>query len=270
VLATALDSGVALKKRYKRHVKQMAWEAKNAAKRQQAEESDYTADFYTKESRSVLYNYDDLLLYYTKLLLPYRKNTKVARFLARADKLRNPGFKIDYTMAKLEAGVEQPSSVWEEIAENKNDRIVLYQRLKNSDRLDLFPQKYNNYDTLVLALYAQKARINQYKDSALIVDKRWLSSDKDSGYIYFIKVKEDDDWNYGYIGPIDTTQAEVERWSYDFDDAMRFNKYEDEDLQLTKQMREFEMQDRPRYRVSDEKRFEDLKSNYGRFNYRGF
>lgn len=270
VLAKAQDSGVAKKKWYKTHVKQMAWEANNAAKRQQAEESSYRPDFYTEESRSTLYGYDDLLLYYTKLLLPYTKNPKAARFFKRAEKLRNPGFKIDYALAKLAAGEEQNSEVWAAIAANKNDRIVLYQRLKNMERLDLFPAKYNTHDTLVLALYAQKVRVNQYKDSVVLVDKRWVTMEKDSGYMYFIKVKQDDDWDYGYIGLIDTTQDEVERWAYEYEENIRYSKYEDEELQLSKQVREYEMRKRPRYRVTDEKRFEDLKPNYGRMNFRGY
>jgi uncharacterized protein YbaP (TraB family) len=271
VLAKSLDSGVAKPRWYKKHLKQLAWEANNEVKRQQAEESSLALDFYKEEDRSTLYWYEDILLSYTKLLLPYFDNSRAKRFFTRAEKLRLPGFKIDLAVAKLRAGVEQPSGIWEELAANENDRIVVYQRLKEIDRLDLFPKQYN-HDSLAMSLYAQKARINQYNDSLMFVDKHWVQDGKDSGYLYFFKIKEkdEDDWNYGYLGPIDTTKAEVERYGYEFDDEMRYSKYEDEDLQIRKQVREYEMRHRKRYRVTDEAEFEELKPKRGQYGFGGF
>lgn len=267
VLAKAMDSGVAKPRWYKKHLKQLAWEANNEAKRQQADEATLAPDFYKKEERSTLYNYEDILLHYTKLLLPYHKNSRAKRFLARAEQLKSPNFQIDLAVAKLQADVAQPADVWEQLTQNKNDRIVVYQRLMSAGRLDLFPSKYT-HDSIVMSLYAQKARINQYKDSVLFVTKEWVQTAKDSGYMYFYKVKQGDDWDYGYIGPIDTASTEIERYAYRFEDDIRYNKYEDESLQIRKQVREYEMKDRKRYRVTDEAEFEALKpkrSRYGGF-----
>lgn len=267
VLAKAMDSGVAKPRWYKKHLKQLAWEANNEAKRQQADEATLAPDFYKEEERASLYSYEDILLYYTKLLLPYSKNSRAKRFLTRAEQLKSPNFKIDLAVAKLQAEVDQPTEIWEQLAENKNDRIVVYQRLRAIDRLDLFPSTYT-HDSIVMSLYAQKARINQYKDSVLFVAKEWVNTGKDSGYIYFYKVKNEDDWEYGYMGPIDTAVAEIERYAYEFDDDIRYNKYEDESLQIRKQVRKYEMKDRKRYRVTDEEEFEALKpkrSRYGGF-----
>ena len=49
---------------------------------------------------------------------------------------------------------------------------------------------------------------------------------------------------YGYIGPIDSTVQEIERYAYTYDEDFNFNKYEEESVQLRKQIREFEMRDR--------------------------
>ncbi len=260
VLAMAIDSGAVKPRIYKKHIKQMAWEANNEVKRQQASEAILAPDFYKTETRNTLYEYEDILLYYTKLLLPYAKNSRIKRFLLRAEQLKSPRFKVDFTIAKVQAGVNQPKAIWEQLTENKNDRIVVYQRLKDIHRLDLFPKKYN-HDSLAIALYAQKARVNQYRDSLVLVDKHWVSTFKDTGYLYFFKVKSEGDWSYGYLGPVDTTIAEVERDAYDFDDEMSYSKYENEALQIRKQVREFEMAHRMRYRVTDETEFETLKSN---------
>lgn len=258
VLALALDSGVVKPRRYKKYIKQIAWEANNEVKRQQASEATLSSDFYKTESRNTLYDYEYILLSFTKLLLPYAKNSRVKQFFLRADLLKSPGFKVDLAIARLQAGIEQPEDTWEQLTENKNDRIVVYQRLKNIHRLDLFPTKYN-HDSLAMTLYAQKARVNQYKDSLLFVDKYWVCNTKDTGYLYFFKVSDEGDWKYGYIGPIDTAIVEIERNSYQFDDDIRYSKYENESLQIRKQVREVEMADRKRYRVTDEAGFEKLK-----------
>jgi len=267
VLAKGMDSGIAKPRWYKKHLKQLAWEANNEAKRQQADEASLAPDFYKDASRSTLYGYEDILLYYTKLLMPFHKNSRAKRFVNRAERLNTPGYKIDLAIAKLQAGVPQSADVWTLLTQNKNDRIVVYQRLKNIDRLDLFPNKYN-HDSLAISLYAQKARINQYKDSVVFVSKHWVQSAQDTGYLYFYKVKQDDEWDYGYIGPIDTTASVVERYSYTFEDNIRYSKFEDESLQIRKYVREYEMQDRKRYRVTDEAQFKDLvpkRSRYGGF-----
>lgn len=264
VLAKALDSGVAKPRWYKKHLKQLAWEANNEAKRQQADEATLAPDFHKEEERSTLYSYEDILLSYTKLLMPYHSTSRAKRFIARAENLKSPGFKIDLAIAKLQANVAQPTDVWQELAANQNDRIVVYQRLKKIDRLDLFPTTYT-VDSIVMSLYAQKARINQYKDSLLFVTKEWVHTKQDSGYIYFYKVKQDDEWEYGYIGPVDTAANEVERYSYEFEEDIRYNKYEDHDLQIRKQVREYEMRNRKRYRVTDEEKFEALKPTRGRY-----
>ena len=72
---------------------------------------------------------------------------------------------------------------------------------------------------------------------------------------------------YGYIGLIDSTVQEIERYAYTYDEDFNFNKYEEESVQLRKQIREFEMIDRKRYRVSDESELEDLKSLRRRYSY---
>ena len=75
---------------------------------------------------------------------------------------------------------------------------------------------------------------------------------------------------YGYIGLIDSTVQEIERYAYTYDEDFNFNKYEEESVQLRKQIREFEMRDRKRYRISDEPEFENLKSQRRRYNYGNF
>lgn len=271
LLATLVDSNVIKPKVYKSHLKQLIWEANNEAKRQKGSEASLTADFYTEVNRNQLYGYNAILEYYAVLLQPYSTSQKTKKFYDRAQRLVSPGFQLDMALIKLSnEGKLSPDEITT-LVENKNDRIVLYQRLKTMKRLNLYPTEYNNHDTLAMALYAQKARINQYRDSLLFVSKAWVSDGKDSGYMYFYKSKyKSEDWQYGYMGPIDSTEAEIERYKYDYDDDLGYSKYEDEALQIRKTIREYEMQNHPRYRVSDEPEFKNLQSKRRRFGYGGY
>jgi hypothetical protein len=120
-----------------------------------------------------------------------------------------------------------------------------------------------------MSLYAQKARVNQYRDSLIFVHKEWISTSQDTGYLYFFKLKPKDetDWEYGQLGLIDTTKKEIERYSYEFDDDLDFSKYEDQRTQIELAIRKFEMKDRKRYNVLDESEFESLRSARPSYRY---
>ena len=268
LLARTLDSNVTKKKVYKKYVKQLAWEANNEVKRQKAKEASKGNDFYNEANRNALYNYNEDLEYYAKMLMPYAKNSKVKKVFSRMDKLNSTGLKMDLAVLKLSSNMKVDNAIWEEFAGNTNDRIEIYQRLKKVNRLDLFPEQYS-YDDLVEALFAQRAYLNVNKDSLEFIKKEYTIIQKDTGYIYYFKSKSsyDDEWSYGYIGVIDTTKKELDKWGYDFEESISFNKYEDTDLQLRMQLRELQMQNRPRYRVSDEPEFEDLKNTRRRYYY---
>ncbi|MFT5056109.1 MAG: hypothetical protein ACI80H_000817 [Pseudoalteromonas distincta] len=68
------------------------------------------------------------------------------------------------------------------------------------------------------------------------------------------------------MGLIDSTVQEIERFACASDEYFNFYKYKDESVQLRRQIREFEMRDRKRYRVSDEPEFENLKRQRRRYN----
>jgi len=271
LLTELSDSGSIKPRKYRRYWKNIAWEAQNEVKRHKATESDQTTDFYKIESRRSLYSYNDLLKYYAKLLQPYRNKSTANEFFQKAGKINSALFIIDLAIIKLQGGESVAQDYWNSLAENKNDRIILYQRLKRINRLDLFPNVYT-YDSLSMSLYAQKARVNQYRDSLIFVHKEWISTSQDTGYLYFFKLKPKDetDWEYGQLGLIDTTKKEIERYSYEFDDDLDFSKYEDQRTQIELAIRKFEMKDRKRYNVLDESEFESLRSARPSYRYNQF
>mgnify|MGYP001579951332 CR=1 FL=1 len=192
LLSVLVDSGIVNARIYRKYWRHIAWEGVNEVKRQRGLEDNQSKDFYKTESRRSLYSYNDLLKDYATLLYPYAKKQKAHRYFQKAELINSPVFKIDLALVKLKAGATIQDTYWAEVASNKNDRIVLYQRLRDINRLDLFPAAYNT-DSLAMSLYAQKARINQYKDSMLFIHKSWVSDVSDSGYLYFYKIKDSDE-----------------------------------------------------------------------------
>ncbi len=268
LLTTLVDSGIVRPKRYRKYLNQLVWEGKNSIKRQKAKESYKGNNFEKESSRSGLFNYNDNLYYYSKLLLPYARKSKVKKYFTKLEEVRSPGLQMDLAILKLQNGEKIDAKVWEDFAANENNRIEIYQRLQAIGRLDLFPSKYTHQE-LVTGLYAQLSYINVLKDSLEFIQKDWAVVGEDTGYLYFFKSKSsyDDEWSYGYIGVIDTAAAELAKWDYDYDDDFRFNKYEDQALQLKMQLRILQMEDRQRYRVSDEPEFEALRNKRPNFYY---
>jgi hypothetical protein len=201
--------------------------------------------------------------------MPYYKNGAVKKLISRMEQVNSPGLQLDLAVLKVKNNVSVPSSTWARFCENENDRMELYTRLRDIDKLSLFPEV--EYSDLVRSLYAMENGINLYKDSLLFVKKEKVIIGKDTGYLHFFKSKEieekDDDWEYGYIGLLDDDNQVIPEEVKYYEDRVRFNKFEDEDLQLKMARRELEMQDRKRYRVSDEKEFEELKNTRRRYYY---
>lgn len=269
LLAVAVNKGDLKPRRYKRQVKDMVWEATNELKRQKSKESMNGLDFLKANSRSTIYNYNFNLERFFTILMPFHKNKKVKDLYSRAASLNSPAVQMDLAVLRQKYGIEQDVEVWHKMVESANDRIELYQRMQSSDLLEYYPKSVTQ-DELVYSLYAQRSFLNLEKDSLHFIQKDWITVGSDTGYVYFFKskTKNADDWEYGYIGTIDTASSKaLELWGYEFEDDFGFNKFEDEALQLKMQLRKLEMMERKRYRVSDEPEFKNLQTSRNRYSY---
>lgn len=268
LLAAAVGKEQLKKRNYRKYIKEIIWEATNELKRQKSKESINGLDFLKSNSRSTIYGYSSNLRRYFDVLMPFYNSKKVKVFFARAATLQSPGLLMDLAVLKQKYEINQPATIWEDYTRSDNDKIEVYQRLQSADLLEYIP-KYIMIDELVTSLYAQRSFINLEKDSLVLIQKNWAHLASDTGYIYFFKakLKDEDDWEYGYIGPFDTTAVELKPWNYEFEDDFGFNKFEKEDLQLKMQLRSLEMQNRKRYRVSDEQEFKNLATGRSRYMY---
>ena len=268
-LSLLVDSGIINKRRYKRKLKQIIWEANNEVKRQKSMEAGQSMDYYDKSSRYYRYSYNSSLYHYAVILMPFeKKNSKTKKFFERLDQLKSPALQMDLAVLRAKNGIEVPDSIWTKFAANDNDRIELYQKLRSAGLLALFPKEYNSQKAMAISYYADINNLSCSKDSIQFVRRDLTSLQGDSGVMYFFKSKRKygDDYQMGYIGllPLDSTQRILKTPEYYHDD-INYSKYDDLDLQLDLQIRKLEMAKRRRYRVEDEERFREL--NYRRSYY---
>lgn len=267
-LASLKDSGLIKKNVYKRKLKQIVWEANNEVKRQKATEAGNEPDYYETSSRYKRYDYNYSLYNYSVLLLPFeKKNNKVKKYFERIDELQMPGLSIDIAVLKAKNGIDVADSVWLNFAKSDNDRIVLYDRLKKADRLDLFPPAYSSQLQMAASMFAAEGNFNASRDSLTFVKRIFCNIDSDTGYLYFFKTKSrySDDWKIGYLGLLPADSSDAELLGNHVEDNMRYSKFDDLDLQIEMNLRKLQMENRKRYRVEDEPRFKEL--NYRRRYY---
>jgi uncharacterized protein YbaP (TraB family) len=253
----AADSSLLKKRLYRKQYKRLVWEAGNELKRQRSREIIKGGSFVEMASRNSLYSYNRDLWYYMNMLMPFHKKRKVAKFYTEVEQLQTPGIAVDLAVLKLVNKIEVDLAG---LLEDPNNAIVLYNHIKDWEQEEKFPSGVAT-NTMVASSYAQKASININRDSITFLGKYEAQTPDDSGYVYFFKTKGkyDDEWEYGYIGLFDTTQTLFGQHKLVYNTDMRYNKYENEDLQLRMQTRKIEMAHRKRYDVTDEEAFKSLK-----------
>ena len=268
LLAAGVNAKVIKPRAYKKYLKDILWEASNELKRQKSKESMNGLAFLTSNTRSNIYGYSAHLQRYFDVLMPFYKNKKVKDFYLRAGELQSPGVQMDLAVLKQTYNLKQDKNTWIQYSQSANDRIELYQRLQAEELLEYFPTSITK-EELVYSLFAQRAFLNLEKDSLVLLYKIWLSLPSDTGYMYCFKskTKDNNDWEYGYIGPIDSSNTALKIWGYNFEDDFDYNKFEDEELQIRMATRKLEMQNRKRYRVSDEEEFKNLQTGRSRYRY---
>ncbi|MEM9024036.1 MAG: hypothetical protein AAGB22_09860, partial [Bacteroidota bacterium] len=104
-------------------------------------------------------------------------------------------------------------SLWDAFAGNDNLRVPLYLQLKQLDRLDkLSPELRSQAHMTRAQLYAWG--VEEGKDSLEFIGKRWLTLKRGSGYVYFYKLKreDEDDWQIDYVGvqPADSARISMQ------------------------------------------------------------
>lgn len=201
-------------KRYKKNYKQLLREAKIELKKQISVEqnnlSKNSTNRYRYESFENRGNED--LLNFATILLPFYTKTDVEFFFNKLNSVKDFKFQTDIAVNKARYGIIINDSVWTYLASNLINRSYLYQSLFYNKLIDLFPKQYLD-QSLMSESQLYGTNFNVKKDSILFIEKRKISVQNDTGYVYFYKSKKenDDNWYLDLIGlqPLDSTKINI-------------------------------------------------------------
>lgn len=210
IYARMLDSGIVSRKHYKSQKKLLLREAKDELKRTVGKNSGNESNI----EGFIDYAYYNRNIYtLNKLLMPFCKDDGVQEYFSRIDRSGNINMRLDKDLLLLKNGEAVNDTIWEYYASLGNFRKKVYSELEELKRLDLFPEKYKNQESMIMAQVFSYGDVNP-EDSTAILCKRKIEFKGDKGYLYFVKHKDrynEDDWNIDYYGvqPLDSTKFEL-------------------------------------------------------------
>jgi hypothetical protein len=166
---------------------------------------------------------------------------------------------VSYYMKK---GININDTLWDHYAAKPATQISLYKSLAYIKRMDKFNVKYLKEENLAASqLFSEDFDLD--KDTVVLIEKRYVQSKKDSGYIYIFKACEHDKtlWKLGYTGihPKDSTKINTDP------DVFANSKTFETDSQMNDEIKEMSKKVRVlgRNRVSSYNY--DYFGNYGKY-----
>ena len=193
---------------------------------------DYNYDSYYKNYNSNNnYNYDysykdyknpanDLkssekkLYDFAVILLPYYSNPVVKKeIINKIIRSGSDDLAICVAGYYLKKGINIDDTLWEHYSSKPATQISLYKSLDYIKRMDKFTPKYLKTEKLAVSqLFAQDFDLD--KDTVVLVDKRYVETKRDSGFMYVFKACAHDKtlWKLGYTGihPKDSTKIKID------------------------------------------------------------
>jgi uncharacterized protein YbaP (TraB family) len=151
------------------------------------------------------------LIYLIRILHNAKYQPKVMeQFYQRVLTGRNKNDALSLALFLSEKGHPVPDSVWRGFTENPMSRIDLYKKLEKINKLQLFDTTWLNQNAFAESFLHIAESLNE-KDSLTFIERRWISTSRKSGYVYFYKYKtgygSERYWTLALVGiqPEDTT-----------------------------------------------------------------
>ncbi|MFY0629223.1 MAG: TraB/GumN family protein [Flavobacteriaceae bacterium] len=190
LLSKLLDEKMLTKEVYKKYKKQILTEAIIELKRQLSntiDNNNLNINSYQSYSNRLSKSEGSLLSLYTKLLFPYRKDTKVKEFLSRIKLIDNISVKSTYLVEKAKVGEVLPQRMVNEIMEKVVGRRLLFKEFSKIGKTNLLPKKYNTKEKIYESLILYTTYYREKNDSIIFLGKKDLKI-KDKEYeVFFYK-----------------------------------------------------------------------------------
>lgn len=167
---------------------------------------------------------------YANLLLPYRdKNTAVQTLFQQLLQSGDDELKYSTMLLLLRNGKAIPDSLPAWFAAKDKYRYELYSDLKEINRSEKFPEKYNNHLDLAKSKLLD-SKLYDKPDSLVYLDRLPATLKSNKGFVYFFKFKkkkDDDIWNIASVGLVPENPKQFE---FDETDKTGVSAYYDDDI----------------------------------------
>jgi hypothetical protein len=199
-------------------------------------------NFYTGPSRSMSYDEDDEFSEksptenFATILVKFYGDNGVKTYFSKLQKLKNKELVMNSYLLLLDDSVAVNDSIWKNYSSSREMRATFYAGLKKCSRLDKFDHKYKNQVDMAESLLFN--HLKSAKDSIQFIEKKFVVSKRDSGYVYLFKYKPEKNskWRYAYnyFQPSDSLIVD-EATMCDFD-AMQKSKSEKQIKEIYKKL----------------------------------
>jgi len=182
-------------KSYKKFRKQILNDAKIQLKRELGNEADNRDLGYYAGLKNVS---NEVLANYVVLLYPFREEKDVKQFFDRLQMLKDRQIKITYAMLVAKSGATVPKGMLQPLAEDLNSRAMLFGKLKEIEKLELFPKEYKSARQLAESLLYVGGNYDKAKDTLQFLEKRSLNFNGKEYTGYYFKTRTQDDYDTNF------------------------------------------------------------------------
>ncbi|GGF79980.1 TraB/GumN family protein [Wenyingzhuangia marina] len=185
---------------------QILTDAKIELKRQINKKIENASSNYNYNNNSNYYSEDDPLNNFVKILFPFRKEKNIKNFFNRLNYTENYYVKSTYVTLKLKEDNKLEKKFFNNLLAKLNSRGVLYKKLENIKRTDIFPKKYKTKEEIYKSYLFKNNQKENLQDTIVFIDKKEFIKSKIPYEVYFYKSKPhinsnsyDKNWKLSYI-----------------------------------------------------------------------
>ena len=208
LLAQLIDSNKIDPNKYRPQLRKITREAKDELKRQYASESKSAISYYGSSD-----SYDDLLDDFVTILAPfYNQEDGVKEYFKRQLRSQNKTLKMNTVLGLTKNNVMVNDTFWRFFSDESELKVDFYNKLHEQKKTHLFKNDSTTQADFARCNIVNKLyKYDQEKDTIVYLSKRLVLSDDTSGYMYFFKIKQEDDsdWSLGYSGMFSPDTAEL-------------------------------------------------------------
>ena len=207
LLVTMLDSNVITGADYENYFTKLWFDARLELKKQLGKdekkmEQDSYKDADKRSTFETVSNATNDLFEYSSLLMPfYNKKPAVQGFYQKLLHSKNQSLQLKTAVLMLSNNLPVPDSLLLSLAAEDKFRSTLFVKLKEINRMNYFPVKYNDQLDIARSILISGKDSDQ-PDSISFIKKEPLSLKGKKGIVYFFKyrIKKTDAWKIGISG----------------------------------------------------------------------